>query len=646
MALQWMRSNMGFLKWFLWVVIAAFVVLFGNDWSGVGQGNDTRIAAWVGSQEIETAEVQDTYRRIEEQYRQIFGERYSSDMAQQFNLAGQALRATVEREIMLREAQSLGLAATDEELREQILEYPYFQDEDGRFVGAEEYTRRVRAAGFASREDFEDRLREDILRTKLETILRETVYVSDQEIEAVYRKSADRAKLRYVTMPASEFADIEVDQDALRAYYVDHQEEFRLPEQRAADYVLVDLIQLRQEVDLPEAELRAYYTDHPDEFTQEEQVRARHILLQVTPNRDDDATRAALQALRDRIEGGEDFATVARENSEEPDSASRGGSLGYFGRNAWGEDFTELVFNAEVGPLQGPVKTQYGYHLFAVDDRRAGGVRPFEEVEARIKNRLLGERTDTLAKAKADELAATMTGTMTAEAFREAASTAGVEVISTEPFGVADLVPGIGRGDFAQATFSLAVDGVSAPTRVPRGWAIIRVASVRPPRVPPLPEVTDRVRPAATVVAQKKAAEEALAAAKQRVEAGEAFADVAAELGLEVQESEEFGAGGFVPGIGQNPDLVEMALALEAGAVGGPVAADQGAIFFEVAERKTFDPARFEEEKGQTRDTEEAQRLTKLRAALVSQREKDLDVRYNPAALTALGVDAEQIAGS
>ena len=86
---------------------------------------------------------------------------------------------------------------------------------------------------------------------------------------------------------------------------------------------------------------------------------ARHILVE---------TEAQCLDLKQRIEGGEDFAAVAKENSSCP-SRAQGGDLGSFGPGMMVPEFDKVVFSAEVSSLQGPVKTQFGYHLLEVTDR-------------------------------------------------------------------------------------------------------------------------------------------------------------------------------------------------------------------------------------------------------------------------------------
>lgn len=88
-------------------------------------------------------------------------------------------------------------------------------------------------------------------------------------------------------------------------------------------------------------------------------AQARHILV---------PTEESAQDLKTRIENGEDFAELAREHSQCP-SGSRGGDLGEFGPGQMVREFDEVVFSAPVNAVQGPVKTQFGYHLIDITKR-------------------------------------------------------------------------------------------------------------------------------------------------------------------------------------------------------------------------------------------------------------------------------------
>ena len=153
--------------------------------------------------------------------------------------------------------------------------------------------------------------------------------------------------------------------------------------QIARDKVLSDALLAKIDKDnaLPDAKLeglaRSNYNANPDRFKVAEQVQVRHI-LSASP---DDAGRAkAAQVLVD-LQGGADFAALAKEHSADPGSAAKGGELGFFAKGAMVPEFEEAAFALKKkGELSGLVKTKFGYHILQLEDRRPAGVRPFEEV--------------------------------------------------------------------------------------------------------------------------------------------------------------------------------------------------------------------------------------------------------------------------
>ena len=643
MALKYLRDNLKSLTWILWMVVAVFILLVFFEWGGVNdrQSMGIEVAATVGDEKITYSEFQQQYRGLEDRYRQTFGAQFDNEMAKQFNLPVQALDQLINQRILLMEAKKIGLRATDKEVREAILEHPAFQDDSGGFIGSERYQEILRLNRLNA-SDFEDDVRKDVLRTKLNSILAQTAYISDTELENKYREEAERAQIQFIQLPASELTSDDATSAEIEAYFVEHQPEYELPEQRVADYLMVDTAQLRREIEIPEEELTAYYDSHQEDYVREEQVRARHILLRVTPDRPAEEAERALQDIRRRIEGGEDFAALAKEFSDDESNSGRGGNLGFFGRGRMVKAFEDAAFNASVGELVGPVKTDFGYHLIDVQDHREGGQQPFEQVRGAVRSRLLGERVQEIAEAKVQDLAQRIETEQlsSAEQLEALAVEEGLEWKTTEPFGRSDNITGVGRApDFTTAAFELEIEATSGPIKLPRGWAILRLMEVQPPRLPELEEVESEVKQAVEQEKRKLAAVQRLEEMRAAVEAGGSFEEQAAELGLELQESGEFGRFGSITGLGANRDVIDAALELDAGLMGGPFESDLGAVLFTVTERQAFDPVEYAKNKETTRSGQESERLSQLVASLIEQRRRDLTPKYDAQVLANFGIE-------
>ncbi|HYG65877.1 MAG TPA: peptidyl-prolyl cis-trans isomerase [Thermoanaerobaculia bacterium] len=636
------RDNLKHLSWILWAVIALFVLLVFVDYGSLTQpgGAAGTTAATVGGQTVSMQEFERSYRALEAQYQQSFGEQFTPELARQMRLPLQALDQLINDKILLEEAEQMGLRVSDAEVQQAILEVDAFKDEKGQFIGQELYSQVLQSNGFTVAE-FERQVREDILRDKLRNALLASAYVSEAELQEAYRAQVERAKIRYVLLPGSRFAaETQVTPQEMQSYYQAHKEEFRLPEQREAAYLLVENEKLAGQVKIDDAELRKFYDDNKAEFTQEEQVRARHILVMVNDQQSDAVAKGKIEQAQKRLQAGEDFAKVAAEVSEDTASKAQGGDLSYFGRGSMVKEFEDAAFGAQPGQLVGPVKSTYGYHLIEVTDRRPGGSTPFEQAREQIRARLAAERVQTLAQAKATELARQLqedTPANAKELQAVAEKNPGVSFAETGRFGRQEPVSGLGFSPaFTNAAFELEKGKVSEPVQVQRGWAIAYLTAVHEPRVPELKDVEARVRMAVTADKQKKVAVERLQAARA---GGKTLDQVAAELGIQVQETAEFGSQGAIPGLGLNPQLAKAALSMKQGETGGPIATSQGAVLFQVTERKAFDPAQFATAKEQTRSTLQQEKAARLLASLVEQRRKELGVEYDGQLLQTFGVE-------
>lgn len=639
------RDNLKHLKWILVFVVLVFIFFVWADFgTGIGpQGpGGPQVAAYVGDGEVTLTEFERQYRQLEGFYGQIYGDRMTPEMARQMGLPMQALNQAVSQEILLAEAREMGLEVTDDELRDSILQEQTFKDEQGRFVGEERYQELVRnRLGYATPALFEQSLREELLVRKLMDILKANLYVSDKEVEDAYREQVERARIRYIQLPRTRFAqNAQVTDAEIKDYFAKNTQAYRLPEQREAAYLLVDPAQLAAKVPADEAAQRAYYEEHREEFAQPEQVHARHILVK-TEGRTDAEAQKILEGARARLAKGEDFGTVARELSEEPAAKTSGGDLGFFSREQMVPPFSEAAFGAQPDTLVGPIKTEFGWHLIQVLEKRPAGTQPFEQVKPMIAQRLAAERTAELAESKARELAQRLADDepANADALKPLANAAeGITFGETGPFSRQEPVSGIGFAPaLTNAAFTLEKGGVSEAIQTPRGWAVLYLKDIKAPRVPELKDVEPQVRAA---VARQKQQDLAMQQLRQAMTPGATLDQIAAGLGLEVKESSEFGLQGQIPGIGQNPELAKAAMASSPGQLGGPVADAQGAVLFEVKERKSWDPIQFAAAREQTREQVRNQKLNTLESALLEKRRRELDVRFDPAVLEEFGITA------
>ena len=137
-----------------------------------------------------------------------------------------------------------------------------------------------------------------------------------------------------------------------------------------------------------EAVAKAFYDDQVKGMKPEEEVQARHILVD---------TEDKAKELAEKIAKGEDFAKLAWENSKDPGSKDDGGMLGFFGRGQMVPSFEEAAFRLKKGEVSAPIKSQFGFHLIKVEDRRDKKLPAFEEVKDKIMNSMIQKKAQEVA---------------------------------------------------------------------------------------------------------------------------------------------------------------------------------------------------------------------------------------------------------
>jgi len=636
------RDSMKYLAWVLWAVIAVFVLFVFVDFGSVmPSGVGTQSAATVGDDTVTYREFQREYRDLEQQMKTTFGDQYNPELAEQLQLPLQALDRVINRKILLTEADRMDLTVTNDELRDYILTLGAFKDAQGAFVGGESYDRAVRRLGFTP-ESFETQMREELLVQRVLNALERAFVVSEQSVEDAYREQTERATIRFSLVPFSRSSrDIEVTEEAIEDYFAAHREELELPEQRRGQYLLIETARLQQALEISDEDKRAYYDENKPEFTEQEQVHARHILVHAE-DIGDEAARSKIGEARARLENGEPFETVAKEMSDEPSAQSRGGDLGWFGRGRMVKPFEDAAFGAPVGQLVGPLLTQFGYHLIEVVERRDGRQRPFEEVEASIQSRLAAQRSTDQAEAMARDIHNRLVSAdIVTAADLETAATEfdAVQFGTTEPFQRQGAITPLGSApNLNLAAFELETGALTQPVRTPRGWAVLRLEEVEAPHLPELDEVRIEVERATRLALLEEATSAKVVAA---ITEGLDLDALSERFGVKPRDSQEFGPGGFIGGLGVHSEIADAAFELDLGILGGPFVHNNNVAVIEVIERTDFDPVAFDQERDRVRQELERQELNAVLGSFIKKRRRELDVHYDNQLLESFGLGNE-----
>lgn len=366
--LEQMRS--GTDSTFMQVVMALVVVSF-VGWYAMPEGDKSSVVATVNGVKIMDTEYGRQYRQVLRQEEARYGRAMSNE--EQRELGERVKLGLIEDKVILQEARRLGLEVSDTDVARQLLQIEMLRNEQGKF-DQELYTRFLKRQQF-TRADFEERLRENLLREKLRMLVFMGASISEPALRDAFVESETRIDLTYVRIRPSAFAEqVEITADERAAWLAEN-------EQLVAETYERDLHRLY---------------NHP------ERVRLRMIRLAATEDEISD-TLPRLNKLKAEAEAGGDFAELARQWSEDP-SAADGGDLGLRAIRQLSSDVQKAVESLQPGQISRVVTTDADLRLYLLEERVEPTVESLDDVRDQIADQLIkAERGPALAAAFAED---------------------------------------------------------------------------------------------------------------------------------------------------------------------------------------------------------------------------------------------------
>jgi peptidyl-prolyl cis-trans isomerase D len=641
MALALMRRHRRWLYVFLWLVIAAFIILYIPAFQkGQEAGTPGETVVSVGGLPVSVGEMQRAYTRQRQVYERMYQGRLNEAMLRQMGLEEQVLDSLVSDRLVELEARRLGITVSDDAVARAVATAPEFQD-NGRFIGTDEIRRRLDLSGM-SEEQFADSLRRQLLRENLQNLVGSAATVSDAEVERELLRRTEQVKLEYALADAARFRPQVQPTDAEVAARFDAKKDaYRIPEKRVVSYVLLDRAALQSKVAASDRDSELYYQDHREEFRQEEQACASHILVKVRQgdagegHPDAEALKLAQEALA-QVKAGADFAAIAKKSSEDQGSAQNGGDLGCFGPGRMVPQFDDAVFAMQPGQLSDPVKTSFGYHVIKLASKKEATVLPLAQVKERIRAAVLDRKMSELGEQKALALSDALGH---GKSLEEAAKAEGLAVQKSAPFARGETPQPLASPTLAARVFEMKKgqtekEGFS----VQQGAVFVSLAEVQPARAAELKDVQDKVR---ADLVEEKALEEAraLAAGVKAKAEGLGLEKAAQAAGLVRKETPQLtGRGQPLGDLGTGKALDDAAFSLPEKTLSDPVRAGSGWAVLRVLEKKAADAAELARQRPQvTAALREQKRSALFRAFLVSARERYTITRNAKAYRRAVG---------
>jgi peptidyl-prolyl cis-trans isomerase D len=524
----------------------------------------------------------------------------------------QAANGLITRQALIAEAGRMGLRATPEEVKDELQHGRYAATffPGGNFIGEQEYEGLLQQNNLTPVK-FEQDVGNEILVTKLQALISGGAIVSESEIHDQFVKENSKVKFDYAVLKQDDLRKAlhPTDQE-LEAYYNAHKASYTnsIPEKRKVKYAIIDNSKAEASVQVTRDDLRRYYDQHQAQYRVPEQVKVSHIWIKMPVPGDDgkpDDKKVAeaqhrAEGLLKQLKNGAKFEDVAKKYSEDPGSASVGGSLGWIGRGQATPEFEKVAFSLPKGQISDVVKSSDGFHIIRVDDKQDAHVKSLDDVKAEIEPLVKHEMAAEAAQKQADTLLAHARD----KGLDAAAAAAGIPVITSDFFSRKDLLPGLGPANqFMDAAFSEKENSPPDMASATQGIVVFQLLAIKPPATPTFEEIRSRVEDefknerSATLLSQK--AQEL----SDRAKAEHDLKRAAKELGATMKTSDLVLPDGQVPDVGSMSGPAAVAFTMKPGEISSPINNGSTASVLELIENQKPDEAEFAAKRDQIRDS-------------------------------------------
>jgi peptidyl-prolyl cis-trans isomerase D len=624
-----MRRHMSWLKWSLGLVCLAFIIFYIPDFlrtNGADAASGETIAK-VEGQDITANEFRRTYQAQLQAYRSAYGGQMNEQLLKQLGVEQQILQQMVDERASLAEARRLGISVSDAEVRQRILSIPAFQ-ENGAFIGEQRYQQLLRMQRPPmTAAEFEENVRRQLTTQKLRSSVTDWLSVADRDLEQEYRRRNDKVKLAVVSITADSLrSHVAVNDADVSSYFDAHKEDFKIPEKRKIRYLLIDIEALRAKIVVSAADIERAYNSNIEQYSTPEQVRASHILLK-TEGKDDAGVKARAEELLKQARAGADFAELAKKNSEDEASAKNGGDLDYFGRGRMVPEFDQAAFSLEPGKISDLVKTQYGYHIIKVVDKKPATTRTLSEVRQQIQDQLSYERAQAQAGDLAQSLEKQVKGPSDLD---RVAKERGLVVQESGFFARDEPILGLGPSpEAASRAFEMKQGEVAGPLRSSRGFVFETLVARQDPYIPKVDEVKERVRDEVTKHKARELSRQKAMEVGVRLKAAPDFEKAAKAAGYEAKTTELITRDSPIPDLGVAKAVEDAAFKLPVGAVSDPVATDNGTAIIKVVDKQEVSPADWTNAKDRFREELLADRRNRFFSAYMVKAKQKMKIEVN-----------------
>ncbi|OKP27396.1 peptidylprolyl isomerase [Serratia fonticola] len=492
-------ANHVVLKIILGLIILSFLL------TGVVsyQGSAGDYAAKVNGQVIERAQLEQAFQSERSRMQQELGDRFSAMAGNEGymqQMRQQVLSQLIDKSLLDQYAKTLGLSASDDQVKEAIRQEAYFQT-DGKFDNAK-YLDLITRSGFSA-DQYAQYTRQRLINQQMIQAFGGSDIVPPSEAESMVALVLQERDVRLATIDLNAMmAKQTVTDEELKAFFEQNKNSFIAPEKVKVSFIPLDAAALQDKVTVTEADISAYYDGHQSSFGQPERKKFSVIQLK---------TEADAKAVLEELKNGGDFAALAKEKSTDIISRRTGGEMDWMEPDTTADELKQANLT-EKGQLSGVVKSSVGYLIVRLDDIKPALVKPLSEVHDAIAKQIKQEKAVDAYYALQQKVSEAATSDN--ESLASAEEAAGIKAANTEWFTRDSVPAALNFKPVVQAIFDgsligengapgsnsdvITVDGDRA--------FVIRVVAHQPEGIEPFDKVKDRVT---AMVKHNKALQEA-----------------------------------------------------------------------------------------------------------------------------------------
>ena len=357
--LDFMRknANSGVMLVLFGIIIFVFAINFG-PWAGGNSSSSTPYAAKVNNKLITMANFRIAYSNQINQLKQ-FRPDYNQEQAEKDGLAGIILDQLISKELLYQTAKQHNFTVGARTLAHEIKTIVFGEKEA---FSQEEYKKRIEGFFQINIAQFEEQIAKDLAAQQMADLLNTGIFVSDDDVKEAFLEQNNKVSVEFIKVKAEYFDSIP---DATK--------------EQIAAFVTNNAPKIEQ-----------YYKEHLSDYNKEAQIRASHILVKSAEGDSDKATKKEkAEALLKRINSGEDFATIAKAESDDPGSKIKGGDLDFFTKSMMVEEFSKAAFALKVGEVSSIVESPFGFHIIKVTDQKPAENLSLTDAQPAIATKLI-----------------------------------------------------------------------------------------------------------------------------------------------------------------------------------------------------------------------------------------------------------------